>query len=233
MAFGALPNDAHTVLQAAQIPTAELIPPKFGLLAWASSICLSGQFTSAPVANPPPLVSKGMWPPDQVRPLLECSVLPVCNVELLHQIEQAGEHSWATSPTIVLLQASIQDTASPPPTPPSHAPYLAKGQPAPCPVGSLFASAAFSPASALYRASDDTPPASRDQSPTSPLPEPPRVTFTIPEPASQVKPVAANPSPFPATGSAPPPPPSPSHSGEPFVPDLDVSAYSTDYSQTA
>ena len=56
-----------------------------------------------------------MWATDQLRPLLECSVLTVRSVELLHQIEQAGEHSWATAPTIVLLQAGIQDTASPPP----------------------------------------------------------------------------------------------------------------------
>ena len=51
-AFWALPNYVHIVLQAAQIPTAELIPLKFGLLAWASSICLSGQLTLVPVANP-------------------------------------------------------------------------------------------------------------------------------------------------------------------------------------
>ena len=100
-----------------------------------------------------------MWPPDQLRPLLECSVLPVRNVELLHHIEQAGEHSWATAPTIVLLQAGIQDTASPPPlTSPSHAPYLAKGQPAPSLVGSLFATPSFTPASALYRTGKDTRP---------------------------------------------------------------------------
>ena len=230
-AFWALLNDVHAVLQATPVPTAELIPLKFGLLVWASSICLSGQFTSAPVASPPPLVNKGMWPPDQLRPMLECWVLPVRSVELLHQIEQAGEHSWATTPTIVLLQAGIQNTSSPPPlTPPSHAPYLAKGQPAPNPVGSLFASAAFTPASALYRSNDDATPASCDQSPTSLLPEPPRLSFTIPEPASQFKPAATDPtppkSPTPAAGSAPP---DPSQSGEPFVPDLDASAYSTDY----
>ena len=117
-AFWALPNDVHAVLQAAQIPTAELNPLKFGLLAWASSIRLLGQFTAAPFASTPPLVNKGMWPPDQLRPLLECSVLPVRSVELLHQIEQAGEHSWATAPTIILLQAGIQDSASPPPPSP-------------------------------------------------------------------------------------------------------------------
>ena len=128
-AFWALPNDLHAVLQTAQILTAELVPLKFGLLAWASSICLSGQLTLVLVASPPPLVNKGMWPLDQPRPLLECSILPVRSVELLHQIEQAGEHSWATAPTIVLLQAGIEDTSSPPPlTPPSHARYLAKGQ---------------------------------------------------------------------------------------------------------
>ena len=90
-AFWPLPNDVHAVLQAAQIPTAELIPLKFGLLAWASSICLAGWYTWAPVATPPLLANKGMWAPDQLRPLLECSVLPVRNVELLHQIEQAGD----------------------------------------------------------------------------------------------------------------------------------------------
>ena len=92
-AFWALPNDVHAVLQAAQIPTAELIPLKFSLLAWASSICLSGQYTSARVANPPPLANKGVWAPHRLRLLLECWVLPVRSVELLHQIEQAGEHS--------------------------------------------------------------------------------------------------------------------------------------------
>ena len=150
-----------------------------------------------------------------------------------HQIEQAGERSWATTPTIVLLQAGIPDTASPPPlTPPSQAPYPAKGQPAPSAVGTLFASAAFTPASALYRSEDEAAPASSDQSPSSLLPEQPRLSFTMPEPASQVKPAAGDPtppeSPAPATGSAPP---SASQSGEPFVPDLDVSAYSTDYAQ--
>ena len=117
--FWALPSDVHAVLHTTQIPTAELIPLKFGLLPWSSSICLSGQLTSVPVASPPPVVNTGMWPPDQLRPLLECSIVPLRRVELLHQIEQAGEHSRATAPTIVLLQAGIQDTASPPPlTPP-------------------------------------------------------------------------------------------------------------------
>ena len=119
-AFWALPNDVHAVPRAARIPTAELIPQQPGLLAWASSICLSGQCKSAPVATPPLLVNQGIWPPDQLRLLLQCSVLPVHSVELLHQIEQAGEHSWATTPTIVLLQAGIQDTASPPPSHPSQ-----------------------------------------------------------------------------------------------------------------
>ena len=129
-AFWALPNDVHAVLQAARIPTADLVPFKFGLLAWASSICLTGQYTPAPVATPPPLANKGMWTPDQLRPLLECSVLPVRSVELLHQIEQAGEHSWATSPTFALLQAGIPDTASPPPlTPPLTAQRSGSAQP--------------------------------------------------------------------------------------------------------
>ena len=38
----------HAVLQEAHIPTAGLIPLKFGLLAWASSTCLSRQLTPAP-----------------------------------------------------------------------------------------------------------------------------------------------------------------------------------------
>ena len=37
-AFWALPNDVHAILQAALIPTPDLVPLKFGLLAWASSI---------------------------------------------------------------------------------------------------------------------------------------------------------------------------------------------------
>ena len=180
----ALPNDVHAVLQAAQIPTAEFIPQKFSLLAWASSICLCGLYTSAPVASPPALANKGMWAPDQLRPLLECSVLPVRSVVLLHQIEQAGEHSWATAPTIALLQAGIRDTASPPPLPsPSHAPYLAKGQRAPSAVGTLFASVAFTPPLALYRSQDEAAPAGFGQSPSSLLPEQPRLSFTLPEPA--------------------------------------------------
>ena len=56
--------------------------------------------------------------------------------------------------------------------------------------------------------------------------------FQSPRAASQVPPAAADPtppeSPAPAVGSAPP---SPSQMGEPFVPDLDVTAYSTDYAQ--
>ena len=177
--------------------------------------------------------NKRMWAPDQVRPLLDCSVLPVCSVELLHQIEQAMEHSWAIVPTIVLLQAGIQDTARPRPlTAPSHTPYLAKGQPAARLVGSLFASAAFPPASALYRSQYEATPASSDQSTTSLLPEPPKPSFTIPAPASQGKLVAIDPRPpelpTPAAWWAPP---SPSELGEPFVPDVDVSAYSTDCAQ--
>ena len=187
-----------------------------------------------PGRHSPPLANKGMWGPDQLRPLPECSVLPVCSVELLHQIEQAGEHSWATAPTIALLQAGIPDTASPPPlTPPSHAPYLAKGRSAPSAVGTPFASAAFTPASALYRSQGEAAPAGTDQSPSSLLPEQPRLSFGLPEPASQVKQAAADPTPpeSPAPTAGSPPPPSPSQPGEPFVPDLDVSAYSTDYTQ--
>ena len=180
-AFWVLPNDVHAVPQTAQIPTAELMPLKFSLLVWASSICLARQYTWAPVANPPSLANKGMWAPDQLRMLLECSVLPVRSGELLHQIEQVGEHSWATAPTIALLQAGIPDTASPPPlTPPSHAPYLAKAQPAPSTVGALFASAAFTPASALYQSQGEAAPAGADQLPSSLLPEQPRLPFSLP-----------------------------------------------------
>ena len=109
-AFWALPNGVHAVLQTAQIPTTDLVPLKFGLLAWASSICLSGQLTSIPVASPPPLVNKGMWPPDQLHPLLECSILPVCSVELLHQIVRHayGSLSHDTAYT-VLTAAAISD----------------------------------------------------------------------------------------------------------------------------
>ena len=210
-AFWALPNDVHAVLQVAQIPTAELIPLKFGLLAWASSIRLAGQYTSAPVATPPPLANKGMWAPDQLRPLLDCSVLPVRSVELLHHIEQAGEHSWATAPTFALLQAGIPDTASPPPlTPPSHAPYLAKGQLALGAVGTLFASAAFTPASALYRSQGKAAPAGTNHSPSSLLPEQARLSFSLPEPAFQAQLAAADPTPpeLPApTAWLPPPQP--------------------------
>ena len=86
----------------------------------------------------------------------------------------------------------------------------------------------------MCRCQDEAAPASSNHSPSSLLPEQPRLSFTIPEPASQVKPAAADPtppeSPAPTDGS-PPPPPSPSQPGEPFVPDLDVSAYSTDCAQ--
>ena len=223
-AFWALPNDVHAVLQAGHIPTADLVPLKFGLLAWASSVCLTGQYTPAPVPTPLALANTGIWTPEQLRPLLECSVLPIRSVELLHQIEQAGEHSWARAPTFALLQAGIADTASPPPlTPPSHAPYLTKGQAAPSPAGTLFATAAFTPASALYQSQDKPTPSGSEPSPSSLLPEQTRLSFNLLEPASQVPPAAADPtppeSPTPAVGSAPP---SPSQVGEPFVPDLDV-----------
>ena len=59
-AVWALPNDVYAVLQAAPIPTPELIPLKFGLVAWASSMCLAGQYKSTPVATPPPFANKGM-----------------------------------------------------------------------------------------------------------------------------------------------------------------------------
>ena len=154
-------------------------------------------------------------------------------MELLHQIEQADEHSWATAPTFALLQAGIADTANPPPlTPPSHAPYLTKGQAATSPAGTLFATTAFTPASAPYKAQGKPTPSGSEPSPSSLLPEQTRLSFNLPEPASQVPPAAADPtppeSPAPAVGSAPP---SPSEVGEPFVPDLDVTAYSTDYAQ--
>ena len=187
-----------------------------------------------PVATPPPLANKGMWALDQLRPLLECSVLPVRSVELRHPIKQAGEHSWATAPTFALLQVGIPDTASPPPlTPPNHAPYLAKGQSVPIAAGTLFASVAFTPASALYGSQGKAAPAETDHSPSSLLPGQSTLSFSLPEPASQAQPAAADPTPpesrAPTAGSRPPP--SPSQPGEPFVPDLDVSAYSTDYTQ--
>ena len=46
-------------------------------------------------STPPALANNGMWTPEQLRPLLECSVLPIRSVELLHQIEQAGEQTGA------------------------------------------------------------------------------------------------------------------------------------------
>ena len=152
-----------------------------------------------------------MWTPEQLRPLLECSVLPIRSVELLHHIKQASEHSWATAPTFALLQAGITDTASRPPlAPPSHAPYLTKGQAAPSPAGTLFATTAFTPASALYRSQDKPTPTGAEQSPSSLLPEQTRLSFNLPEPASQVQPAAADPtppeSPAPAVGSTPPQP---------------------------
>ena len=141
------------------------------------------QCTPALVSTPPALANKGMWIPKQLRPLLECSVLPICSVELLHQIEQAGEHSWATAPTFALLQAGIAHTARPPPlTPPSHPPYLTKGQAAPSPVGTLFATTAFTPASALCRSQDEPAPTGADQLPSSLLPKQTRLSFNLPEP---------------------------------------------------
>ena len=132
-------------------------------------------------------------------------------MELLHQIEQAGEHSWATAPTFALLQAGIHDTASPPPlTLSSQAPYLTKRQTAPSPAGTLFATTAFTPASALYRSKDKPVPTMGEQSPLSMLPEQTKLSFSLPEPASQVQPAAADPSPpespAPAAGSPPPQP---------------------------
>ena len=65
----------------------------------------------------------------------------------------------------------------------------------------------------MYRSHDEATPATSDQSPPSLLPELPKLSFTIPEPASQVKPAAIDPtppeSPTPAAKSPPPPPPSP------------------------
>ena len=172
-----------------------------------------------------------MWAPNQLRPLLECSLLPVRSRELLHQLEQAGEHSWATTPTFALLQANIPETVSPPPiTPPNHAPYLTKGQSAPSTGGTLFTLATFTPASALYRSQGKAALAGADRSPLSLLPKQTTLSFSLPEPTSGVQPAAADPTPpegpAPTAGLATP---SPSQPGEPFVRDLDVSAYSTDY----
>ena len=85
-AFWAPPNDVHAVLQTTQIPTMELIPLKFGLLAWASSGCPLEAAHVSPRRHPPLLDNKGMWPPQELRPLLECSVLPDRCVKPLHQI---------------------------------------------------------------------------------------------------------------------------------------------------
>ena len=206
--FGRCPMTCMQSCKQPRSQRADLVPLKLGLLAWASSVSLIGQYTPAPVATPPPppLAHKGIWTHDQLRPLLECSVLPVRSGELLHQIELAGEHSWATAPTFALLQAGIPDTVSPPPlTPPSQAPYLTKGQAAPSPAGTLFATTAFTPASALYRSQDKPAPAGAEHSPASLLPEQTRHSFSLPEPASQVQPAAADPtppeSPAPASGS--------------------------------
>ena len=230
-AFWALPNDVHEVLLAAQVPRAELVPLKFILLAWASSMCPAGQYTSAPVATPPPLANKGMWAPDQLRLLPECSLLPVRSVELLHQIEQAGEHSWATAPTIALLQAGIPDT--PPPSPrPATRPTSPRASQPPAPLGLCLhhlhsprhqrctdpkARAPLQvPISRPHRCCPSSR-GSRSPSPNPPhrssqLPPTPRRRSRLPQPSGR-------------------PPPSPSQPGEPFVPDLDVSAFSTDYAQ--
>ena len=96
----------------------------------------------------------------------------------------------------------------------------------------MFAATSFTPASAVYRAHDSTRPSANAHPPSSLLPEPPKLSFTIPEPASQAKQVTIDPtpreSPIRSTTSAPL---GPWQSGEPFFPDLDVSAYSTDYAQ--
>ena len=111
---------------------------------------------------------------------------------------------------MVLLQASIQGTPSPHSlTPPRHAPYFAKGQQALCPVPSLFAAPSFTPASALYRADDTTPPTGSGHSPSLLLSEPPKLSFTMPEPPSQAKPATTDLTPpefpIPTAWSAPPP----------------------------
>ena len=221
VAFWALPNDLYAVLQAAQIQTAELIPLKFGLLAWASSVCLAGQYTSAPVATPPSPRQQGhVGPPPAAA---AAGVLSRAGPQRgAAQPDRAGRGALVGhSPHRRPLQAGIPDAASLPPlTPPSHVPYLAKGHPAPSAVGTLFASAAFTPASTLYRSQGEAAPAGSDQSPSSLLHEQPRLSFSLPEPASQFKPAAADPtppqSPAPTAGSPPPPPPAPRSQGSPL-----------------
>ena len=126
-AFWALPNDPHAVLQKALLPTAELIPLKFGILPSAPSIHLYVQVTSAPASSHPPQVNKDIWPPDQLRPLLKCLVLPVCSVELLHQIGEEVEPSWATAPPSS-SRKPVSKT-QPPHPPPSPLPALRSTSP--------------------------------------------------------------------------------------------------------
>ena len=88
------------------IHTIKLPPPppfKFALLAWAASVCSTGQFRLPPVSDSPPLPDKGLWTPAQFCPLLECSVLPAHGVEILHQIDQTVKHPGASAPTFALL----------------------------------------------------------------------------------------------------------------------------------
>ena len=91
---------------------------------------LFGQLTAPPVACPPPLTNKGLWPQEQLQPLLELEIpsSQSTKAELPHQIEQAGEHSWATAPTIVFLPPGVSDTATlAAVTSPNHAPFVTKG----------------------------------------------------------------------------------------------------------
>ena len=78
-AFLGLANKVHAALQ---VLAAELIPLKFGLLAWAASMSLSGQLTTPLRAA----TQQGTLAPKQLQPMLESSILVVRNAEVLHLI---------------------------------------------------------------------------------------------------------------------------------------------------
>ena len=108
-AFWALPNDVHAVLQAAHIPTADLVPLKFGLLAWASSVCYAPPHCLGPVGSGTPathcLTAWGLW---AVKLLLctaslpggsgqgnTCNALPHClGVVGIGTLAMRGSTSW-------------------------------------------------------------------------------------------------------------------------------------------
>ena len=232
-AFWALPNDVHAVLQAAHIPTADLVPLKFGLLAWASSICLTGQYTPAPVATPPPLTNKGMWTPPSCGRCWSArscrSAARSCCIRSSRQASTPGPlppPSPCYKPVSPIPPAPLRSRR-----PATHL-ISPKARQRPAPQA-LYSPRRRSPRHQPHTGPKTSPPQTEaEQSPASLLPEKTRLSFSLPEPASQVQSAAADPtlpeSPAPAAESAPP---SPSQLGEPFVPDLDVTAYSTDYTQ--